>query len=783
VFARWKAAVMSAALVAGTVTAVTAAVAPAGVASAAPVPQKLPSYESSACGAPVAGAVSCNAIELTSPTQYWRPSAPWKGDRPGRSGGGSSGGSAQTPAPPSSGYYPSDLLSAYGLAKAASAMTPGSSAPTVAIVDAYDDPNAASDLAAYRASMSGSTDPNTGLSDGTIPPLCGSGVTANCVTFTKVSQTGGTKYPTGNSGWAEEISLDLDMVSAICPDCNILLVEASSSSIANLATAEQEAESYHPVAIDNSYGGSEFSTETSYNSIYSSIAASSSSVGTAITAATGDDGYGTLFPAVSPLVTAVGGTSLSYTGTGSSLAWSAQSVWSDAGSGCSSYEQAPAWQQDQGVYRLSSDCPGRQVADVSADANPETGVATYDSYGESGWLVFGGTSVSTQIIGATYGLAAGTGTLKPSPQTLYPDSGATTGPTPGLVPVTSGDNTTSCGDYLCIAADGLSSGYNGPTGLGTPDGLTAFSSATTAPPPTSGSLSFSPTSEELTAGVASGSITVDLSTAAPSAGLSVTLSTSSTGGGFSTFSAGPFTATLTLPTISSNSSSSTPFYYEDTVAGSPTVTASASASGWGSAALPITVSAGPLKTINVAPSPVTLAEGGSQLFTASGVDSYGNSVSVTPSWSTTVPGGSMSPGSGTSSTLQTTNSGNGVVTATEGTVTGSATVTVTAESTLSVTVTAGSLSESRGRSYAIPLTVAADNATSKAGVSGASVALQIFSNATCSGTATASGTGTTASSGQVTFNFTTRTATTWCALATVTATGYSQGSGQTSFST
>jgi hypothetical protein len=740
----------------------------------------------------VAGAVSCNAIELNTPSTYWRPSAPWRGDRSGSSGGRSEGGSGtgvggsgtgvseQTPAPPNTGYYPADLLSAYNLAKPASSMAPGSSAPTVAIVDAYDDPNAAADLAAYRASMSGSTDPNTGLSDSTIPPLCSPTITSGCVTFTKLSQTGGTKYPAGNSGWAEEISLDLDMVSAICPDCNILLVEASSSSIANLATAEQEAESFHPVAIDNSYGGSEFNGETSYNSIYSSIAASSSNLGMAITAATGDDGYGTLFPAVSPLVTAVGGTSLSYTGTGSSLVWSAQTVWSDAGSGCSSYEATPTWQEDQGVYRLSSDCSGREVADVSADADPETGVATYDSYGESGWLVFGGTSVSTQIIGATYGLAAGTGSFKPSPQTLYPDSGATTGPTPGLVPVSSGDNTTSCGDYLCIAGDSLSSGYNGPTGLGTPDGLTAFSSATTPPPPPSGSLSFSPTSEDLTAGVASGAITIDLSTPAPSAGLTVALSTSSSGGGFSNSPAGPFTQTLVLPTISSDISSSGSFYYEDTVAGGPTITASAS--GWGPATLPTTVSAGPLHAIKVSPSPVTLAEGGTQLFTASGVDGFGNSVTISPSWSTTVPGGSMSPGSGTSATLQTTTSGNGSVTATQGSVSGSATVTVTAQATLSVTVKAGALSGSRAR-YEVPLTVTADNATSNAAVNGASVTLEIFGNAACTGTATASGTGTTASSGQVTFNFTTRTAATWCASATVTATGYSQGAGHTSFST
>ena len=157
------------------------------------------------------------------------------------------------------------------LAKAASSMAPGSGAPTVAIVDAYDDPNAASDLAAYRASMNGSTDPNTGLSDGTIPPLCSSTITSRlCDLHQGQPERAGRNTRPGTAGWAEEISLDLDMVSAVCPDCNILLVEASSSTIANLAAAEQEAESYHPVAIGNSYGGSEFNGETSYNTAYSS---------------------------------------------------------------------------------------------------------------------------------------------------------------------------------------------------------------------------------------------------------------------------------------------------------------------------------------------------------------------------------------------------------------------------------------------------------------------------------------------------------------------------------
>ena len=390
-FARWKVAIVAASLVGGALgaTALPTGVSAGGLPPSAPSSRpgfSLPSYESSACGAAAAGFVSCNAVQLTAPSQYWRPGPAWRGSR-GTSGGAGSG--AATPAPPSSGYYPADLQSAYGLASAASSMAPGSGSPTVAIVDAYDDPNAASDLAAYRASMSGATDPQTGLTDTAIPPLCSSTVTSGCVTFTKVSQTGSTtEYPTGNSGWGEEISLDLEMVSAVCPECNILLVEATSSSMSNLAAAEKEAESFDPVAIGNSYGGGESSSETADNSIFSSSASM------AITAATGDDGYGTLFPAVSPQLTAVGGTSLSYTGTGSGLGWEPQTVWTDAGSGCSLYETMPAWQQDQGVYSNSAECSGRQVADVSADANPETGVATYDTDGESGWLVFGGTSVS-----------------------------------------------------------------------------------------------------------------------------------------------------------------------------------------------------------------------------------------------------------------------------------------------------------------------------------------------------------------------------------------------------
>ena len=759
--ARWKAVAGAVALLAGLAVAGTASAAPApsasqpGPGSAPPPPPEAP-----ACGVPAPGQVTCHAIELLYPGHNWHP-GPAVGPGPG------SGGSA-VPLPPGSGYYPGDLQSAYGLASAASSFGPSLSAPTIAVVDAYDDPNAASDLAAYRASLSGVTDPSTGLSDAAIPPLCTTSTTG-CVSLKKVNQSGGTSYPKGDTGWAEEISVDLDMISAICPSCNIVLVEASSNSFSNLAAAVAYAKSLHPAAIANSYGGGEFSSETSDNGTYSGA------TGTAMTAATGDSGYGVEFPAASPGLTAVGGTSLTYTGTGTGLVWNAQSAWSGAGSGCSSYESMPAWQNDQGVYSLSADCAGRQVGDVSAVADPSTGVAVYDTYSEPGWMVFGGTSVSAQIIGATYGLAAGAGTLQANPSALYPDlTTASTGPTPGLVPVTSGANA-SCGDYLCNAADSLSGGYNGPTGLGTPHGVSAFSTA----PATSGSLSLSPTSESLVAGTTAGPFNIDLSAPAPSGGLSVSLATSSSSGGFSTSSSGPFSSPTTV-TVAAGSTTSTALYYSDTKAGSPTVTASAS--GWASATLSVSVTAGALTTIAVSPSSASVAEGGTQIFSATGLDAYGNLVSVDPSWATTVSGASISPSTGSSTTFTAgQSSGSGNVTATADGLSGFASVTVTSLSSMVVTVAAGKLVK-KGPNYQVPLTATADT-SSAAPLSGASTSLQVFSGSTCSGTVVASGTGTTGANGQVGFTFSTRKIGPWCALANVSAAGYSTGSGQTTFST
>jgi len=305
-------------------------------------------------------------------------------------------------------------------------------------VDAYDNQNASADLSTYRSQV--------GLSACTTASGC----------FRKVNQRGGPTPPAGNVGWGQEIALDLDMASAVCPSCKIRLVEADSNSLANLGAAVNQAASQGATAISNSYGAGEFLGETSYESYYNHP-------GIAVTVSSGDSGYGVEFPAASRYVVAVGGTSLATSAT--TRGWS-ESVWSGAGSGCSGYVAKPSWQTDPG-------CARRTVADVSAVADPNTGVAVYDSYGSTGgnnWYVFGGTSVAAPIIAGVYGLAGNAGS------TNYPASYAYASPS-SLFDVTSGSNgnckrgkrnTTSA--YLCTAGPG----YDGPTGLGTPRGYRGF---------------------------------------------------------------------------------------------------------------------------------------------------------------------------------------------------------------------------------------------------------------------------------------------------------------------
>ena len=321
------------------------------------------------------------------------------------------------------GFHPSDLQSAYKLPSS----TAGSG-QTVALVDAYDDPNAESDLQVYR-SMYG------------LPPCSSSN---GC--FTKVNEQGQKRhFPRPDQHWSLEISLDLDMVSAICPNCHILLVEATSQLDADLGASVNTAAALGANAISNSYILNEYSGEANLESQYYTHP------GIAVTASSGDAGYPNIGPpAVFSTVTAVGGTSL-YRAQ-NRRGWQ-ETAWRGAGSGCSKYIPKPGWQTDK-------DCSNRTVADVSAVSDPATGVSVYDTYGSSGWIVLGGTSVASPIIASVFALAGNEASITPA----YPYSH-----THNLYDVKQGSNG-SCGTYICEAKKG----YDGPTGLGTPKGIGAF---------------------------------------------------------------------------------------------------------------------------------------------------------------------------------------------------------------------------------------------------------------------------------------------------------------------
>lgn len=314
-----------------------------------------------------------------------------------------------------------DLVSAYKLP------TTGGSGRTVAIVDAYDDPSAESDLAVYRSTY--------GL------PAC---TTADGC-FKKVNEHGKTSpLPAHNDDddWSPEVSLDLDMVSAVCPDCHILLVESDTTDSSSLAAAETTATGSGAVAVSNSWGGDESTPDQALNSAFQHS-------GVAVTVSSGDGGFiESAWPASIDTVIAVGGTSL--TKATSTRGWS-EKAWAKAGSGCSAYVAKPSWQKD-------AHCSNRTIADVSAVADPATGVAVYY---EGDWGVFGGTSASSPIIASMIALAGNSASLT-SAKYIYSHAS-------NFFDVTSGSNADwDCGgDYLCTAG----TGYDGPTGIGTPNGL------------------------------------------------------------------------------------------------------------------------------------------------------------------------------------------------------------------------------------------------------------------------------------------------------------------------
>jgi hypothetical protein len=338
----------------------------------------------------------------------WRPG----GSRPGTARGGG-------PGLPESGYGPADIQSAYLLD------TGRGADQTVAVVDAYDNPNAESDLAAYRKVYR-------------LPPC----TTANGC-FRKVNESGGQVPPEPDAGWGVEIALDIQAVSAACPRCHILLVEASSPEFESIGTAVVTAAKLGAHVISNSYGADEFAGIRQLGAKYYSHP------GVAQVVSSGDYGFGpAAFPANLRQVIATGGTSLTKDTNGR---WR-ESAWSDAGSGCSAWVSKPSWQHD-------AHCPMRTVSDISAVADPDTGLAVYDTFGlgpDNGWIVVGGTSLSAPLIAGIIGLS-GLAARLDSAQYLYAHHR-------GLTDVVVGKNGICGGDYLCNAKGG----YDGPTGWGTP---------------------------------------------------------------------------------------------------------------------------------------------------------------------------------------------------------------------------------------------------------------------------------------------------------------------------
>jgi len=332
-------------------------------------------------------------------------------------------------------YAPTDLRKAYRLTGASANRGKGK---TIAIVDAFNDPRANADLKVYRSHFH--------------LPAC---TTSNhCLRI--VNQNGKAHpLPAGNQNWGVEISLDLDMVSAVCPKCHILLVEAKNNSTANLGTAVNRAVKMGAKFVSNSWGGPEFSGENHFSHFFNHP-------GRVINFASGDLGFGTTFPADLQYVTSVGGTHLVHKA--GARGWS-ESVWGSASggngtaSGCSNGQAKPSWQNQD---RKAGGCFTRTENDVAAVADPATGVIVFDTFGEPGGIEVGGTSASTPIITGIYALSGSPKTNTYPAEYSYLRKGH-------LFDVIGGANG-NCGTYLC---QGLA-GFDGPTGLGTPNGIMAF---------------------------------------------------------------------------------------------------------------------------------------------------------------------------------------------------------------------------------------------------------------------------------------------------------------------
>jgi hypothetical protein len=482
------------------------------------------------------------------------------------------------------GYSPAQIRHAYGFDQISGSAD--GSGTTIAIVDAYDDPTIASDLQQFDATF---------------------GLPA--ANFTKVNQTGGSTMPSPDTGWSDEISLDVEWAHAIAPGAKILLVEANSASFSDLLTAVKYAASQPGVVdVSMSWGGNEFSGETAYDSYFQTPSGHS---GVTFIASSGDSGAPPIYPAISPNVLAVGGTTLPNLDTAGD--YTSESAWSGSGGGISSYEAQPSYQQ--GVVTQTSTY--RTNPDVSYDADPNTGFPVYDSYDPTGpWLEFGGTSDAAPQWAALVAIADQGRAAAGEP--------SLDGPTQ-LLPMLYKLPSTDFHDITSGASDGspvenATPGYDLATGRGTPlanlivSGLVGQSGT----PSTATHLSVTSTSTKSTAGTAI-NITVTALNASNQVvpGYTDTIHFTSSDG------------LATLPanyTFTTGNDGSDTFSVILDTAGNQTVTATDTSHSTINGSVTITVSPAATAAFRVSgfPSPTTAGVSGS--FTVQATDAYGNAV-------------------------------------------------------------------------------------------------------------------------------------------------------------